>query len=331
MYIANPIYDVVFKYLMEDAKIAKLLISSITGEEIESLDFRPQEYSADIDISKTRTHLGNLTVYRLDFAATIKTPGGSKQVLIEIQKAKFATDIMRFRSYLAGQYSNKNNVESATINNQSRKIGIPIISIYFLGHNLDYAESSIIGVNRIYKDMVTGKELTVRESFIESLTHDSYVIVIPNLAMKRRNDLEKLLSIFDQSNYVDSEHHILNIKEEDYPSKYGSLIRRLQSAIVEPEVRKQMEIEDGILSEFEDMQREIMQQRQEVKVANMKIAQVEQEANNAKQEANNAKQEAIVAIEAQFRIVRQMKNKGMSVEDISEITGLTAEEIDKLV
>ncbi len=49
MRIANPIYDVVFKYLMEDAKIAKLLISSIIGEEIESLDFRPQEFTADID------------------------------------------------------------------------------------------------------------------------------------------------------------------------------------------------------------------------------------------------------------------------------------------
>jgi hypothetical protein len=31
MQIANPIYDVVFNYLMEDAKIAKLLISSIIG------------------------------------------------------------------------------------------------------------------------------------------------------------------------------------------------------------------------------------------------------------------------------------------------------------
>ena len=41
MQIANPIYDVVFKYLMEDAKVAKLLISSIIGEEIEELDFRP--------------------------------------------------------------------------------------------------------------------------------------------------------------------------------------------------------------------------------------------------------------------------------------------------
>ena len=49
MQIANPIYDVVFKHLMEDAKIAKLLISSIIGEEIETLEFRPQEFTADID------------------------------------------------------------------------------------------------------------------------------------------------------------------------------------------------------------------------------------------------------------------------------------------
>ena len=33
MRIANPIYDVVFKYLLEDNKIAKKLISLIIGEE----------------------------------------------------------------------------------------------------------------------------------------------------------------------------------------------------------------------------------------------------------------------------------------------------------
>ena len=49
---------------------------------------------------------------------------------------------------------------------------------------------------------------------------------------------------------VDPEHHILNIKEEEYPEKYRPLIRRLQSAILEPEMRKQMKIEDGILDEL---------------------------------------------------------------------------------
>ena len=43
MEIANPIYDVVFKYLMEDNDIARLIISTIIKKEIVSLEFRPQE------------------------------------------------------------------------------------------------------------------------------------------------------------------------------------------------------------------------------------------------------------------------------------------------
>ena len=44
MHIANPIYDVVFKYLMEDNEIAKLMVSSIICEEVVWLDPKPQEY-----------------------------------------------------------------------------------------------------------------------------------------------------------------------------------------------------------------------------------------------------------------------------------------------
>ena len=54
MQIANPIYDVVFKYLMEDSKIAKLLISSIIKQEIEIMDFLPQEFIAEIEKNKIR-------------------------------------------------------------------------------------------------------------------------------------------------------------------------------------------------------------------------------------------------------------------------------------
>ena len=236
MHIANPIYDVVFKYLMEDAKIARLLISSIIGEEIEELDFCSQEFTSDIDKNRLEGNSGTLTVYRLDFNARIRTEAGLKNVMIELQKAKFATDIMRFRNYLAGQYSSHNNTQIATFNDSPRGVGIPIISIYFLGHRLDHTDSSIIGVNRTYKDLVTGEQLIVKESFIESLTHDSYIIQIPQLAKKRRNDLEKLLSIFDQSACIDETHHILNINEADYPEKYRDLIRRLRSVILEPEI-----------------------------------------------------------------------------------------------
>ena len=331
MQIANPIYDVVFKYLMEDAKIAKLLISSIIGKEIESLDFRPQEFTADIDTG-LEGRIGLLTVYRLDFSATINTAHGPKQVLIEIQKAKYATDIMRFRGYLGSQYSNKTNVKLATINNHERKIGIPIIGIYFLGHTLDSTDASIIGVNRIYKDLVTGELLTVKESFIESLTHDSYVIQIPHLAQKRRNDLEKLLSIFDQSMSVDAGQHILNIKEEEYPEKHRPLIRRLQAAILEPEMRKQMEIEDGILDDFEDMQRKIQRQSHE-------IAEAERVANEARQETAEARRKAAEsermadearreADEGRKTVARNLKTAGVALTTIMQATGLSREEIE---
>ncbi|MCS7029542.1 MAG: hypothetical protein NZ519_12335, partial [Bacteroidia bacterium] len=58
--IANPAYDVVFKYLMEDNKIAKLLLSDLLQEEIIDLEVRPQEYIMDVI---------SMTVYRIDFNA----------------------------------------------------------------------------------------------------------------------------------------------------------------------------------------------------------------------------------------------------------------------
>ncbi len=43
IFIANPIYDVVFKYLLEDLNIAKGLFSRIIGEDTESLKVKSQE------------------------------------------------------------------------------------------------------------------------------------------------------------------------------------------------------------------------------------------------------------------------------------------------
>ena len=65
MLIANPIYDSVFKFLMEDLTVAKCLLSTIIGEEIVELEVRPQE----------QTRASNkylLTVFRVDFKAIIK-------------------------------------------------------------------------------------------------------------------------------------------------------------------------------------------------------------------------------------------------------------------
>ena len=45
MFIANPIYDTVFKYMMSDTKVAKIFLSAIIEEKIVELDFASTERS----------------------------------------------------------------------------------------------------------------------------------------------------------------------------------------------------------------------------------------------------------------------------------------------
>ena len=261
MRIANPIYDVVFKYLMDDQKIAKLLISKIIGEEVESLDFQPKENIVKIDIEAVPEEQNekvkhSFTVYRLDFSAKIRTHEDElKQVIIEIQKAKLPTDIMRFRKYLGKQYASENNTVTVKKKGKKHTKAFPIISIYFLGHGLDHEKAPVIKVSRIYTDIATGEKLANKEEFIESLSHDSYVIQIPQLKGKRRNELEKLLSIFDQSQK--ESNHILNINEQDYPKEFRDIIRKLQKAILDEEIQNTMDVEDEVIEVLGNKEREI--------------------------------------------------------------------------
>ena len=264
MEIANPIYDVVFKYLMEDNAIARLIISTIIKQKVVSLEFRPQERTAELDI-------GSITIYRLDFSAKIETPQGHKIVLIEIQKAKFPADIMRFRRYLAEQYKSKENTRKVKVNRKHKgKLveveedkAIPLLSIYFLGYSLDHFKASVIRVQRECYDDATDEKLDGEEEFIECLTHDSYVIQVPYLSDEHKTEVEKMLAIFDQSKLT-PDHHILNIVEADYPAKYRPIIRRLQRAVAEPEVRQKMDIEDEITDELKKMARTIQQQQEDL-------------------------------------------------------------------
>ena len=126
--IANPIYDVVFKYLLEDLEIARELLSTILGEEIAHIEVKPQETAVE-------TSASSVSILRFDFKATIKTStGDTKKVLIELQKAKKFMDVMRFRRYLGDNYRKEDDV----INDKGEpeKRPLPIVAIYFLGFRL---------------------------------------------------------------------------------------------------------------------------------------------------------------------------------------------------
>ena len=300
MQIANPIYDSVFKYLLEDRESAILLLSAIIEQPIEKLELLPQEGIKCLEHQ-------SLTVYRLDFSAKIKIgKNESKQVLIEIQKAKLPSDIMRFRRYLGEQYASKNNhytVCKKQKNNKTKEVTtpLPIITIYFLGYCLDHIKVPVIKVNRHYYDVVNKKELiNQKEIFIESLTHDSYIIQISQLDRQQQTEIERLLTIFDQHRHIATDNHILELNEIDYPNKYHPLIRRLQRAIAEPRIRRVMDIEDDYLEYLEDKERIIEEQSQAI-----------EEQSQIIEEKDQTIEEKDQLIAEQNRIIAELKKKNL--------------------
>jgi hypothetical protein len=290
MLIANPIYDVVFKYLMEDAKVAKLLIGRIIDQEIIELEFRPQEFIMQAH-HPAGLQASNLTFYRLDFSAKIKTDDGIKLVIIEIQKSKLPSDLMRFRRYLGQQYQSREFVEQRSPLGAIQKLGLPIISIYFLGHRLDFIhEIPVLHVKRTYWDVINQAIIPVKEQFIECLTHDSFIISIPYLSQKRRTELELLLSIFDQNNAT-QDHHIMNVREEDFPVHYRPIIRRLKQATESIDIRYRMDMEDDILEEMEEIKQTLLEHKAQAREFKQELDTTKGELNTIKGELNTTKGE----------------------------------------
>ncbi len=289
MLIANPIYDTVFKYLMDDPRVARVILSTIIGEEVEELFFKQRELSAQI------ATLG-VSVFRLDFSAVVRTADGNrKNVLIEIQKADREEDIARFRRYLAENYYSHENrkpvdEEEGSIVQEPDAPMIPIITIYILGFSLAHLKGhSAVMVKRHYYDAVTGEEIPDREHFIEHLTHDSYVIQISELKRRRRNRLERLLSIFEQMNLQANRH--LKVFEEVLPEEFQTVLDRLYRAAMDREIREQMEVEDEYLESWKRRDRSYEQALRESREREEEERRLKEEEQRLKEEERRQKEE----------------------------------------
>ncbi len=112
--VVNPIYDTVFKYLMQDEKVAKVLIGNILKTKVVSIQMNNNEYSAMLPDGKK--------MFKLDFSATILTRSGKHQLVhIEVQKALEEGEIMRFRSYLGAIYMDQTKKYLETVKDAQTK------------------------------------------------------------------------------------------------------------------------------------------------------------------------------------------------------------------
>ncbi len=282
MKIANPIYDIVFKYLMEDERIARTILSALLKKDVVAVHMRPHEYSDD--------QRDTLSVFRIDFGATIRNDDGKEElILIELQKTWLETETLRFRQYLGVHYSNPKNMKDDGN-------ALPMVAVYLLGHKVGDIEEPVLYVRHHsydYDDHLVTKGLP--DPFVDSLTHDSIIVQIPRLHGQINNRLDMVLSIFDQSRLDHDDKRLLRVDDGAYGDdvEMGRILHRLTMAAADADMRHRMNVEDEYFSVIEKRDTEILMRDRQL--AEQKTQLAEQKTQLAEQKTQLAEQKTQLA------------------------------------
>lgn len=303
VHIANPIYDSVFKYLMEDERIAKTILSALLKKDVVSIAARPHEYA-----NETRD---KISMFSIDFAATVREADGKEHlILVELQKTWLETETLRFRQYLGAQYSDKRNIDR----NSHEGYAIPMVTIYLLGHRVGDIEEPVVYVNHDSYDY-DGNMITkgIPDPFIESLVHNSIIVQIPLLHGQINNRLERVLSVFDQTKANADDPHILSLDENTYAGDDNMeyIVHRLTEAAADSDMRQNMNVEDEYYSAIENRDTAIMNRDKKIKEQEKEILEKDKKLSEK---------------DSQIRsLALALKDKGMSLQQIASLTGIDSE------
>ena len=307
--IANPIYDIVFKYLMEDERIACTILSALLKMDIVHVEVRPHEYS--------NTQRDTLSVFRIDFGATVRNCDGSEQlILVELQKTWLETETLRFRQYLGTQYQNPKNVVGAGRDSHA----LPMVAIYLLGHKVGDIEEPVLYVQHKAYDY-EGHPVTkgIPNPFVDSLTHDSVIVQIPRLHGQVNTRLDRVLSIFDQTRKSKESQQVLTLDDSLYEgdADMEHIVHRLLMASTDSDVRQDMNVEDEYFSAIEKRDTEIM-------MRDRKLA--EQQVQLSEQQVQLSEQQKLLRFSIQM-----MQDSGLSLETIAAKLGKSVEDLKQIL
>ena len=352
IHIANPIYDSVFKYLMEDERIAKIILSALLKREVVDVKVRRNEYT-----NGTRD---KVSMFRIDFGAQIRKEDGTLQlILIELQKTWLETETLRFRQYLGAHYANPENILQE---NNPEGYAIPMVTVYLLGHRVGDIEEPVLYVNHkafSYQGIEVNKGLP--NPFIDSLVHDSIIVQIPLLHGQINNRLDKVLSVFDQHLKEHGNRQVLTLDDDKYSDDNDMtyLIRRLLSAASDTKLRHDMNVEDEFFSAIENRDTAIMARDKKIKEQDSLISEqsntiseqsntiseqsntISEQSNTISEQSNTISEQSNTISEQSNLIIEQndllkkmatsMLNKGIAIEDIAIAIGKTVEDVKQLL
>jgi hypothetical protein len=347
MTIANPIYDAVFKYLMEDERIARTMLSALLKEDIIKVEMRPHEY--------TNGQRELLSVFRIDFGATIRKPDGSEEmILIELQKNWLPTETLRFRQYVGTQYQDPRNI----VQESADRHALPMVTVYLLGHTLGEIEEPVVYVRHSSYDY-DGNPVTrgIPNAFIESLVHNSIIVQIPRLRshvsrsvsghLSSRNRLEQVLGVFDQSLADKKNQHTLTLDDRLYDQSDEEMQRilyRLTAAAADYEMRQDMNVEDEYYSIIKEQESKLYYRERELAAANAQLAEIggqlaetssqlaEKEGQLAEKEGQLAEKEGQLAetssqLKASVRLLLQV---GQTTEMVAQTLNISINDVKRL-
>ena len=340
MVVANPIYDVVFKYLMEDERIARTILSALLKKDVVKVEVRPHEYSND--------ERESLSVFRIDFGATVREADGEeKLILVELQKTWVETETLRFRQYLGVQYRSPKNMRGDN--------ALPMVAVYLLGHKVGNIEEPVLYVNHDCYDYEDNRvERGLPDPFVESLTHNSIIVQIPRLHGQINNRLDKVLSVFDQHNRDRDDEQLLRLDERMYSddSDMEHILHRLTMAAADADMRHRMDVEDEYFSIIEKRDTEILmrdkrlaeqnttisEQNSKISEQNSKISEQNSKINeqNSKiNEMNTTISEQNSKINEQQDLLRMsiqmFLQSGLTLEEVAVKFGKSVDELQQLV
>ena len=306
MKIANPIYDIVFKYLMEDERIARTILSTLLKVDVVAVEVRPHEYSDD--------NRDSLSVFRIDFGATVRDAAGDeKLILIELQKTWLESETLRFRQYLGIHYSNPKNM-------QSSGYALPMVAVYLLGHKVGDIEEPVLYVNHQsldYDNNVVTQGLP--HPFVDSLTHNSIIVQIPRLRGHINNRLDMVLSIFDQTHRDVNDGRLLQLDDKVYGNDVdmSRILHRLTMAAADADMRHKMNVEDEYFGAIEKRDTEIQMRDQQI---------AEQGATIKEQGATIKEQDSMLR-----STIKLLLDAGMTPDQIASKLGVTPETVNGLI
>jgi hypothetical protein len=324
MQIANPLYDHAFKYLMSNDKLARKVLSVILEKEVLELELSQQEVVVEDEERR-------FTLYRLDYKAVIEDENGRREtVLIELQKSKLPTNVLRFRSYLGLAYTQKIRTKDPETQVELDS-ALPIISIYILGYNVEDIPHVAIKVNHSIIDMSSQKELDLQSDFIDLLTHTTCILQVRRLPEQRRSRIEQFLTLFNQA-WVMEQKYILDLQE--IPEGFEDIAEYLQRPLQEEEIRAKLRAEEEVESMFAQQEAENAYYKRTAEEARRQIEEAKAREEEAKAREEEAKARELTALaqvhEGKLKLARVLLRTGMSAKEVAFETGLTEDEVQKL-